>query len=110
MKCKAHTSKGKPCKAEAIRGGAVCRTHGGSAPQVKAAAALRLAALVDPAIDELTKLLKKSRIDSVRMAAVKDILDRTGHKPKDEVEISGKVDIAELLNRGRKRAAEGREQ
>lgn len=41
--CKAHTSAGRPCRNSAIKGGAVCTMHGGRAPQVKAAAARRLA-------------------------------------------------------------------
>lgn len=50
-----------------------------------ASAKLRLAALVDPAIDQLTKLLA-SKIDAVSLGAVKDVLDRAGHKPTDKVE------------------------
>jgi hypothetical protein len=42
--CRATTSGGKPCKGPAIRGADVCRMHGGSAPQVREAAARRLAA------------------------------------------------------------------
>jgi hypothetical protein len=41
--CSAHRTNGEPCRAWAIHGGRVCRTHGGAAPQVKAAAARRLA-------------------------------------------------------------------
>lgn len=41
-RCSAHRSNGEPCGAWAIRGGFVCRVHGGSAPQVKAAARARL--------------------------------------------------------------------
>lgn len=41
--CSATTSAGKPCRKFAIVGGTVCATHGGSAPQVKAAAARRIA-------------------------------------------------------------------
>ncbi len=40
-KCKAKTSAGAPCQKWAIAGGMVCGTHGGSAPQVAAAAAVR---------------------------------------------------------------------
>lgn len=36
------TRSGKPCQAPPIKGGTVCVTHGGRAPQVKAAAARRL--------------------------------------------------------------------
>lgn len=41
-KCVGHTSDGGPCPNWAIRGGTVCSTHGGSAPQVKAKARQRL--------------------------------------------------------------------
>ena len=37
----------------AIRGGTVCRRHGGSAPQVRAAANRRLAAMALPAVGRL---------------------------------------------------------
>lgn len=40
--CRATRRDGTPCGAYAIRGGTVCRMHGGAAPQVKAAAARRL--------------------------------------------------------------------
>jgi ATP phosphoribosyltransferase regulatory subunit HisZ len=38
QKCTGHTSAGNPCKNRPIRGGTVCSTHGGSAPQVRAKA------------------------------------------------------------------------
>lgn len=41
-RCTASTSAGRPCRRPPIAGGTVCATHGGSAPQVKAAAARRL--------------------------------------------------------------------
>lgn len=40
-KCTAQTKRGR-CKKWAIRGGSVCQTHGGGAPQVKAKAKERL--------------------------------------------------------------------
>lgn len=43
-KCTGHNSRGLPCGNRPIRGGAVCSTHGGSAPQVRDAAAARLQA------------------------------------------------------------------
>jgi hypothetical protein len=39
--CTAHRKNGRPCSAFAITGGYVCVTHGGAAPQVRAAAARR---------------------------------------------------------------------
>lgn len=42
VRCTAHRSDGQPCGAWSIRGGYVCRVHGGRAPQVRAAAEWRL--------------------------------------------------------------------
>lgn len=42
-RCRAHRSDGAPCGAYAIVGATVCRAHGGAAPQVRRAAARRLA-------------------------------------------------------------------
>lgn len=40
-RCVARTSSGNPCRRAPIRGGTVCPSHGGRAPQVKAAAERR---------------------------------------------------------------------
>jgi len=42
VRCTARRQDGQPCRAMAARGANVCRVHGGSAPQVKAAAKRRL--------------------------------------------------------------------
>lgn len=42
MKCSARRTNGEPCQAWAIKGGTVCRSHGGSSKQVRAAASKRL--------------------------------------------------------------------
>jgi hypothetical protein len=46
-------NNGEPCGAKAIRLGDCVRMHGGGAPQVKAAAAARLRAVLDPALGVL---------------------------------------------------------
>jgi phosphopentomutase len=69
----------------AIPGGTVCHYHGGAAPQVQQKAKERLAALVDPAINRLTKLLK-AKNEKVALGAVKDVLDRNGFKPSVKVD------------------------
>lgn len=43
-RCRARRSNGQPCRAWAIRGGFVCRKHGGAAPQVRAKAEARVLA------------------------------------------------------------------
>lgn len=42
VRCHGHRSDGSPCKRWAIRGGFVCPSHGGRAPQVRRAAGRRL--------------------------------------------------------------------
>lgn len=41
-RCRARRKDGQPCRCWAIRGGYVCRVHGGAAPQVRRKAAERL--------------------------------------------------------------------
>jgi hypothetical protein len=43
-RCRARRTDGQPCGCWSIRGGYVCRVHGGSAPQVRAKADARLEA------------------------------------------------------------------
>jgi len=64
--------------------------HGGAAPQVKAAARERIAAFVDPALDELNKILQgKATPAPTRLAAIKDILDRAGYQAKISHNVDG---------------------
>ena len=81
-------STGKQCARSAIAGATVCRVHGGAAPQVKAKAAERLAALADPAITRLAKLIQHEN-GMVGLGAVRDALDRAGFKAPDKHEVSG---------------------
>ncbi len=72
-----------PCKGQAIKGGNVCRTHGGSAPQVRDAAARRILALVDPALGVLARATRPRRNPKwepthVELSAARDVLDRAG--------------------------------
>lgn len=78
-RCTAHVVGTKRrCRAYAIKGGTVCVYHGGSAPQVRAAAQRVLLAAVDPALAELVTLARSAESESVRLQAVRDILDRVG--------------------------------
>ena len=76
--CKAHKVNGEPCKAYAIKGGTVCRRHGGSAPQVRAKALERLHAAADWLMERLLEIAKSAENETVRLAAIKDALDRAG--------------------------------
>jgi hypothetical protein len=57
------TTTGNRSTRPAIPGGSVCRYHGGAAPQVKAAAAARLRAMVDPALGVLEHAMKGKHKD-----------------------------------------------
>lgn len=74
------------CKQPAIPGGTVCHYHGGGSPQVKQKARERLAALVDPSITKLGKLVR-SESEAVALGAVKDVLDRNGFKSVETLKI-----------------------
>ena len=68
---------GQQCRASAVPGTRVCKTHGGSAPQVKAAGRLRLAILADPAIGVFEHAIsqKGTKLREALIAA-KEVLDR----------------------------------
>ena len=69
----------------------------GRAPQVKAAAVRRLAEMVEPALAELWNILTDSETDvRTRLQAIKDILDRTGHKTPDELDIFSASAVIDL--------------
>ena len=108
-RCRARHRDGGRCKNWAIRGGTVCRYHGGSAPQVRAAAAERLAALVHPAITRLSRLMR-NRNPHIRMRAVENILDRTNFKGDTVIRLTGgdggPVETADLTTRVRSLSTE----
>ncbi|WP_155764239.1 hypothetical protein [Mycobacterium colombiense] len=88
-RCKAHKKDGSQCSNPAIRGGTVCRFHGGAAKHVKMAARARL----ENAADRMAKELLGMAIDpdisaAVKLAAIRDALDRAGLKAPNEVVLS----------------------
>jgi hypothetical protein len=84
-KCRAHTTGNygdkRPCRNWAIKGGTVCRYHGGAAPQVKAAAQKRLNELLMPAIERLGELADQNEHLPSALGAVNTILNHTKGKP-----------------------------
>ncbi len=61
--CSARRSNGDPCKRRPIKGGTVCPTHGGSAPQTRDAAARRILAAADPAAAFLVAQMYDESLD-----------------------------------------------
>lgn len=78
--CGAKTRKGTPCPNPPIKGATRCRMHGGAAPQVRAAAARRLAAtkakqaLDEVGIREVDNPLHELRDLTSEVIAWKDVL------------------------------------
>ena len=84
------------CKKAAIKGGTVCATHGGSAPQVKNSAMQRLLDAADPAAARLVQLVS-SKDERIGLAAARDLLDRLGHKAPTEIKIESVDQAARIL-------------
>lgn len=90
VRCKAKSSQtGQPCKRWASHGAAVCTSHGAAAPQVAIKAEERIASLVTKALDRIEALIDQADMDSIRLAAAKDIMDRAGYKPAEKRQLSG---------------------
>lgn len=102
--CEAAVSNGsRRCKNHAKPGSNVCEFHGSKAPQVKEAARQRLAALVAPSIAKLESFVRAKKTDkhipaNLQLAAARDILDRNGLKPKDEVVLTAELDESRFKN------------
>ena len=94
---------GKQCGRSAIPGGTVCRYHGGAAPQVMRKAQERIQALVFPAITGLGQMVRDKK-HPTRLGAIKDVLDRAGLKPKDQIVVDGDVTFTLTFDRRRAEA------
>src|SRR6476469_5619601 len=86
--CTAHKRNGDRCKNAAIRGGNVCGYHGGNAPAVKAKSRLRLEMASDRLARQLLNMTSDPNVaDPVKLAAIKDALDRSGLAAKTAVSV-----------------------
>lgn len=92
------TTTGERCRKAAIKGGTVCTSHGGKAPQVRRKAALRLLELVDPAIGTLAREMVQADKSADRQRAANSILDRAG-MPRTATVIDGESAKALLVER-----------
>jgi len=111
QKCHAKSKRtGKQCGAWAIPGGAVCKWHGGAAPQVKAAAEQRIEALKQPAIAYLGYLLDQRDYPSAGLGAAKDVLDRIDGRAAETIRMQVDTVDAQLkrLDEGRARVAQAK--
>jgi len=98
MQCRAKAKQsGQRCKRHTIPGGKTCVIHGSGTQAAKTAAVERLAALADPAVAELARVMRKGSPDSARLAAALGVLDRTGHGRSSTVHVPGLPALAEQL-------------
>jgi hypothetical protein len=78
-RCTAHRKNGDQCRKWAIVGGTVCATHGGAAKHVRNAARARIANAADLMAKQLLKMAVADDVsDAVKLAAIRDALDRAG--------------------------------
>lgn len=85
---------GNRCRNAPIPGGLVCRFHGGALPQVRDQARIRLAALVEPAIETLdTERRNKKATPTDRIRAANSILDRAGYGRVSTITIEDARDL-----------------
>ena len=81
-----------------MKGQSVCRSHGGGSPQAraKAEAALeraeaRLRGLAGPAVATLEELVTGATSEAVRLAAARDLVDRSVGKARERVEVAAEI-------------------
>lgn len=87
-RCVAHRKNGDRCKRQAIKGATVCRAHGGAAGHVKRKARQRLEEASDRMARQLLGIAESAESETVRLAAIKDALDRAGLKAPTTVDVS----------------------
>ncbi|MEV8265642.1 HGGxSTG domain-containing protein [Microbacterium sp. NPDC077057] len=86
--CTASRRNGEPCLNYAIKGATVCRMHGGSAPQVRRAAQVRILMASDLAAKKMVELMSNPKVDDrVKLAAAKDLLDRANLAGTQNIEV-----------------------
>lgn len=78
---------GDRCGQPAINGTTVCRSHGGTAPQIKAAAKARLEMAADRMAAQLLRLGTEAESENVQLSATNSALDRAGITKPTQVEL-----------------------
>lgn len=87
--CTARRRNGTQCLNYAIKGASVCRMHGGSAPQVRAAAQVRLLMQADNLMAALLKIaLDDKQPVAARLIAIRDGLDRANLAATQNIELT----------------------
>jgi hypothetical protein len=96
--CHGRKKDGTQCLKAPIEGGTVCSKHGGRAPHIKNAARAR----IENAADRLARQLLGIAMDEnakpeIRLAAIRDALDRAGLSARQAVDVSMELKPYEKL-------------
>lgn len=98
--------QGEQCTKWSIRGATVCLQHGGHLPNVREhaqsvveAARMKLVGLAPEAVDALEDLVQTGTADQIRLAAAKEILDRSGIVKGTEITVvtEERVSAADII-------------
>ena len=89
-RCVAHRKNGEQCLKAAIRGGNVCRFHGGAAGHVRRKARERLELAADRMARELLGTATSAESEALNLDAIRDALDLSGLGAKTEVSVEVK--------------------
>ena len=98
-KCSARSKRsGKPCERWSMVGQTVCAMHGGRSKQAMAKAAqavelaeLRLRGLAGSAVSTLEDLIANADSEAVRLAAARDLVDRSVGKATERVQVQAQI-------------------
>ena len=99
-RCTATNRAGQPCGKYSMRGGTVCRAHGGASPQALAKAErmvelaeLKLRGLAGPAVATLEDLVANASSEAVRLAAARDLVDRSVGKATERIHVAAAIEV-----------------
>jgi len=105
VRCTATKRDGERCGRWSIRGGTVCKVHGGQLPNVidhanavVESARLRIYGMADDAAEVMNELIQPGIPDALRLKAAESILNRAGLK--DSVDINVEVTHNEKPSEG----------
>lgn len=91
----------RPCEKPPIKGGLVCMSHGGAAPQVRKKAEKRLLAMVEPALIRLEALVAQEEHLPTALGALRTVLERAGSTAIGPlVKEAGDKDTRPIINIG----------